>query len=167
MNWEFQRNVYYSNTWNRTKKPGREGRTTYVQASTIQPCWRSLPFLLFSLLDSEGVFLDPYMLRSTDPNLSNQSHVLLAHNAWCKSAPPRMFLYLLANKMNSQSENTTSVVRQDDYFSLCGATYLPGNTSSYKSWRVTLHIALMSLLPEKMPGNSIISSVLWREQAVT
>lgn len=78
----------------------------------------------------------------------SKSHLLL-HNVKHRSAPPRTFLYLLVTKTNYWSENTTSVVRQDDYFSLCGAIYLPGNTGSYKGCRVTLGITLKSLLPKK------------------
>lgn len=84
-----------------------------------------------------------------DPSLCNWSHLLLLLYVKCKSTPCRMLLYLLAIKMNYQSENTTSVVRQEDCFLLCSAIYLPGRTGSYKGWGVMLDTMCKLLLPEK------------------
>lgn len=84
-----------------------------------------------------------------DPTLCYWSRLLLLHYVKCKSAPCRMLLCLLTIKTNYQSENTTSVVRQEDCFSLCSVIYLPGNIGSYKSWGVMLDTMLKLLLPVK------------------
>lgn len=166
LNWEFQRNANYSNAQNRTKKPGSTERTEPLMRK-YHPAMLDVHCPFFCLrcwtlrCSARTLYAEKRTGSTWSKSMQSKSHLLLPHNVKRKSAPPRMFLYLLVTKTNYWPENTTSVARQDDYFSLCGDIYLPGNTGSYKGWRVMIDITLKSLLPEKCQE---IVSALYSEE---